>query len=138
MHHVPQPSGPDYPALPLGPLPVAAVNRVLGTELEPGNVRLSPKAHRHMAEVHPADYPICIAALAQAVAAPTFIGQAPHHAGNFEMIRRVGLPDGRVVLVAIGLEPDAKGEYRVRTCYLISADQVDARRRAGRLKALLP
>ena len=82
--------------------------------------------------------PTCIAVLAQAIAAPTFIGQAPGHAGNFEVIRRIGLADGRVVLAAIGLEPDAAGEYRVRSCNLIWAGQVDARRRTGRLKAPLP
>ena len=45
-----------FPARDLGPLPVDAINAVLGTELEPGNVRLSEAAHRHMAEDHPDDY----------------------------------------------------------------------------------
>ena len=129
---------PQYPALELGALPVVAVNKALGTELRPGPVRLSRQAHRHMAEDHPADYASCIAALADAVAAPSFVGQAPGHGGNFELVRRIARPDGKAVLVAIGLAPDGEGAYRVRSCYLITAATVDARRRAGRLKAVLP
>jgi hypothetical protein len=86
-----------------------------------------------MAEDHPADYADCIAALPATIASPTFIGQAPGHTRNFEMVRRIARPDGQAVLVAIGLEVDDVGDYRVRSCYLISAATVDARRRAGRL-----
>jgi hypothetical protein len=114
------------------------VNAALGTELEPGNARLSRTAHRHMAEDHAADYPICIAVLHQVVAAPTFIGQAPGHTRNFEMIRRINRADGRVVLAAVSLEPDDAGDYAVRTAYLLEPEKVDARRNAGRLKAALP
>ncbi len=127
-----------YSAVSLGDLPVTAINVALGTELEPGPVRLSEAAHRHMAEDHPDDYPDCIAVLPQAVAAPTFIGQAPHHGHNFEMVKRLVRPDGKAVLVAIGLEPDDAGAYRVKSCYLISAETVDARRRARTLKPAPP
>jgi hypothetical protein len=115
-------------------LPVAAINAVLGTELEPGHVRLSEQAHRHIAEDHPDDYAVCFPALAAAIAAPSFIGQAPRRTGNFEMLRRINHPAGRLVLVAVGLETDDAGDYRVRSCYLVSAEQVDQRRRDGRLK----
>jgi hypothetical protein len=123
----------QYLALDLGPLPVDVINGALGTELEPGRVRLSAQAHRHIAEDHPADYAACIAVLPTAIASPSFIGQAPGHTRNFEMVRRIARPDGQAVLVAIGLEVDDAGDYRVRSCYLISAATVDARRRAGRL-----
>ncbi len=124
-----------YPALDLGPLPVDLINATLGTELEPGRARLSSTAHRHMADDHPADYQICIAALkADAITAPTFIGQDPSHGGNFVLVKRVGLPDGRAVLVAIGLEPNDRGDYSVRTSYLIPQRTINARRGAGRLK----
>jgi hypothetical protein len=128
------PCRPHFPALDLGPLPVDAVNAVLGTELEPGNVRLSETAHRHMAEDHPDDYAICIASLPYTIAEPSFIGQAPQHTSNFELLRRVNHPDRKSVLVAVGLEMDRSGEYRVRSCYLVAAGTVDNRRRAGRLK----
>ena len=111
---------------------MAAVNAVLGTELDPGIVRLSARAHEHMAKDHPADYPTCIVALPDVIATPTFIGQAPGHTGNFEMLRRIARPDGRVVLAAIGLQP-AAGFYLVRSCYLVSAELVNNRRLAGRL-----
>ena len=124
-----------YPSIDLGPLPVKMVNDTLDTELEAGNVRLSSQAHRHMAEDHPDDYATCIAALADAVAMPSFIGQAPGHTRNFEMIRRIAREDGRSVLVAIAIDIDGAGEYRVRSCYLVGAETVDSRRRAGRLMA---
>ena len=130
----------SYPALDLGPLPVDAINRALGTELEPGNARLSRRAHRHIAEDHPEDYPACLQALrsGQVIAAPTYVGQAPDHSRNFEMIRRIGRRDGKVVLVAIGLEQDADGYYSVRSCYLLEPEKVEARRHEGRLKSVLP
>lgn len=114
------------------------INAVLGTELEPGKARLSRSAHRHMAEDHPDDYAACFAALPSAIASPTFIGQDPSHAGNFVLVKRVGLPDGRAVLVAIGLEGGTGGTYSIRTSYLISQRTVDARRLAGRLRIAPP
>jgi hypothetical protein len=114
---------------------VDAINAVLGTELEAGRARLSSAAHRHMAEDHPADYPVCIAALmAGAIATPTFIGQDPSHARNFALVKRIQRSDGSAVLVAIGLERTPGGTYNVRTSYLIPQRVVDARRAAGRLR----
>lgn len=78
-----------------------------------------------MAVDHPTDYSICIVELAAAIATPTFVGQAPGHGRNFEMIRRIGQPDGSVVLVAISLEPDEHGDYSVRTSYLLEAHKVE-------------
>ena len=122
-----------YPALDLGPLPVDLINRTLGTELDPGRVRLSARAHRHIAEDHPNDYQTCMAALPGAVAAPTYIGQAPHHARNIELVKRVRGVEGWMVLVAVGLEPDRRGDYRVRSSYLVRESTVEGRRLRGRL-----
>jgi hypothetical protein len=127
-----------YAPIKCGPLPVDLINSVLGTELEPGEVRLSARAHRHIAEDHAVDYAICIAALVEAVAAPTFIGQAPHQVDSFELVRRINHPDGKSVLVAIGLECDDYGDYRVRSAYLIEEAKVTARRLAGRLRVPIP
>jgi hypothetical protein len=91
-----------------------------------------------MATKHPADYPICIVEIAAAIATPTFIGQAPGHSLNFEMIRRIGRADGSVILAAISLEPDNLGDYRVRTCHLLEADKVEERRRQERLRLVVP
>jgi len=127
-----------YPAIDLGPLPVSLINHALGTELESGHARLSKAAHQQMAIDHPADYPVCIAELAATIASPTFIGQSQRHGRNFEMIRRIGRADGSVVLVAIGLEPDRSGDYRIRTCYLLDAGTLEQRRQRGHLKLVVP
>lgn len=117
-----------YPALDLGPLPVDLINRTLGTELDPGRVRLSARAHRHLAEDHPDDYRTCMAALPGAIAAPTYIGQAPRHSRNIELVKRVRGLQGWMVLVAVGLEPDRRGDYRVRSSYLVRESAVEGRR----------
>lgn len=127
----------DYPSRYLGSLPVDAINRVLGTELEPGNVWLSAQAHRHMAEDHPEDYPTCIATLELAISNPTFAGQAPKTRDNFEIVRRILKPEGYAVLVAIGLVIDKNGLYRVRSSYLIKSEKVDTRRQAGHLRPVM-
>jgi hypothetical protein len=127
-----------YRAVFLGPLPVEVINRALGTELEPGNVRLSAIAHRHMAKDHPEDYEACITALAGAIASPTFVGQAPKHTRNFEIVKRTPRPDRKAVLVGISIEIDEAGEYRVRTCYLVEPGKVDTRRANGTLRQVLP
>jgi hypothetical protein len=124
----------DYPARILGALPVEAINDALGTELEPGEVHLSVRAHMHMARDHAADYPICVEHLALAIASPTYIGQAPKHGRNFEIVRRIAREDGRVILVAIGLEPNAHGAYSVKSSYLLTAEVVERRRQVGTLK----
>ncbi len=125
---------PKYPALDLGPLCVDAINAVLGTELEPGHVWLSEKAHEHIATDHPADYPICFSALTLAITTPTLIGHAPKRTANFELYRRVNHPDGKVMMAAIGLIVHSDGSYRMRSSYLVSGEVVNNRRLTGRLK----
>lgn len=127
-----------YRPLSLGPLPVDAIAPILDLEMEAGTVRLSAQAHRHMAEDHPDDYPVCIAALEAAIASPTFIGQSPRHRDNFELIKRVSATNTHSVLVAVSIERDSAGTYRVRSCYLVSNETVDARRKAGRLRPPKP
>jgi hypothetical protein len=124
----------QYPAIDLGPLCVDAINTVLATVLEPGHVWLSSRAHVHMATDHPEDYAICFAALSLVITSPTLIGHAPKRTTNFELYRRVNHPDGKVVLAAVSLEVDGDGHYRMRTSYLVSAEVVNDRRIAGRLK----
>ena len=124
-----------YRALDLGPLPVGAINRTLGTELEPGQVWLSTKAHEHAATDHPDDYPACLPRLADAIASPAFVGQAPEHAGNFILIKRIPATEpGQSVLVAIGLERDRRGDYRVKSFYRITAERLNSFRTKGTVK----
>lgn len=97
-----------YKPVLLGPLPVDAINATLGTELDPGAVYLSGKARQHSAEDHPADYPLVI---------PVSGGRG-------------------YALVAVGLEVDERGRYRVRSGYVPEEAKVESRRRAGRLRLL--
>ncbi len=123
-----------FQAIDLGPLPVEAINAALHTELEPGQARLSVTAHKHIADKHPDVYALVMMHLADAIADPTYIGQAPEHGSNIELVKRLRMADGSALLIAIGLEPDDRGDYRVRTGYTIDAAKVEARRLAGYLK----
>lgn len=131
---MPPPSKTQYPLINYGSLPVEKINHVMDTELEPGNVRLSARAHKHIAEDHPDDYAICIAAMTDAIANPSFIGQAPKSTENFEIIKRVKVPEDKEVLVAIRLEPGKDGYYSIVSSYLIDKKKVDTRRIAGRIR----
>ena len=54
-----------------------------------------------------------------------------------ELVKRIQLPNGRgYVLVAIGLEPDEKGFYRVKNSYLLEEWKVESRRSTDHLRLL--
>lgn len=125
-----------YEPLALGPLPVDQLNAVLGTALVPGDVRMSSQAHKHMAEDHPKDYQICHGALKTAVKYPHFAGQGPNHSDNFELIFRIPKIGKRAMLMAISMQPDAQGDYGVRSAYLISEETLDNRVESGRIKRI--
>lgn len=131
-----------YDAKKLGPLPHDIVNRTLSLELGAGRVYLSARAHRHIAEDHPADYRLVIENLEIAVLEPTFLGQAPHHTRNFEAVKRIAVTEadenGRVlrrryVLIAVSLVPDRHGDYRIVSGYTLKEEEVQTRRNNGRL-----
>lgn len=111
-------------ALRLGPLDVSLVNRTLGTELEPGDLYLSRQAHWHIAKDHAEDYAACMAALRRIGQSPGLIGQAPKHADNFELVIRFrsNRSECDYVLIAVGLEQDQDGLYRVKSAYRLHRD----------------
>lgn len=113
-------------------LPVGLINSTLGTELAPGDAWLSAVAHRHFAEDHAADYAMCFPLLAEVIENPTWLGQAPGHARNFELVTRVIAID-RIVLAAVRLEPNRYGNYNIASAYCIRQQNVDGRRAARRL-----
>jgi len=96
--------GIGYQAQRLGQLPHEIINCTLGLELEPGEVYLSGKAHRHIANDHVADYRLVMDAIELAISEPTYVGQAPHHPRNIEVIKRVTVAE----------------EGGVRRCYVLS------------------
>lgn len=126
-----------FAPLALPELPTETINRILGTELDPGAAYMSAQAHRHAAEKHPDDYAICVRHLSETIRNPGYVGQAPHHSENFELIRRVpGLQDA-AMLVAVGIVRDNLGRYRVRSMYLIDQGEFDRKREKGTIKPAL-
>ena len=123
-----------YPPCDLGQLPVDTINRTLGTELLPGPVRLSTTAHQHAAKDHPDDYPVCEPLIQQVISDPAFIGQAPRHARDIELLRRVPGGSGDAVLVAVGIEMNEAGNYAVRSFYLITEAELSAKRQRGHIR----
>lgn len=113
------------------------INKALGTDLAPGKGWLSSVAHEHMYRDHEADYAHCFAHLDDTFGRPTYVGQAPKHGRNFELLRRYQLVDKPWMLIAVGLEPNKQGNYHVRSCYLVSDDDVQRRRNARRLTMIV-
>ena len=128
---------PKYQAFRVGPLPVAAINAALGTELDSGDVWVSKAAHQHIALDHPDDYVAIKANIVDIVTAPTYVGQDPKHGSNFYLVRRVPQQGTDAVLIAIGFELNSHGTYNVRTAYAISEKDIASRRLRGSLHALL-
>ncbi|WP_374413330.1 hypothetical protein [Novosphingobium colocasiae] len=129
---------PKYPAVRVGPLPFAKINRALGTELDEGEVWMSSHAHKHVAVDHPEDYPFIMAALVEIVSSPLYVGQDPKHGENFYVIKPIG--DGAPnphALVVIGLVTNRHGSYNVRSAYTTNQETVNQRRAAKRLHVLL-
>lgn len=127
----------NYPSRKFGAFPHEVIGRTLDVDLEPGNCYVSSRAHQHIAEDHPRDYPIIWAHLERVVAEPTFIGQAPHHTENFEMVKRIRIfeedESGTTLreyyaLIAVSFECDRHGDYRVVSGYLLKEEEVTTRR----------
>lgn len=127
---------PKFRAFRIGPLPAAAINAALGTELDVADVWVSKVAHQHIALDHADDYAAVKASIIDIVTAPTWVGQDPKHGTNFYLVRRVPQQSQDAVMVVIGLEPSAHGTYNVRTAYAISEDDILTRRLRGSLHAL--
>jgi hypothetical protein len=120
----------------LGPLPVSRINATIGTSLAPGEVTVSKAAHAHIALDHPTEYPAIMAALANIVANPAFVGQDPKHPHAFYLVEAVTSPLGSHALVAIGFQRDKTGHYRVKSAYALKASQFAGRLQTGRLVPL--
>ncbi|PGH54731.1 hypothetical protein CRT60_33875 [Azospirillum palustre] len=118
-------------------LPVDSINRVLGTELEVGCAWLSSIAHRHIAVDCSDDYSICIVNLELVISQPMYVRQSDRHARNFELIRRIDLEGRPLMLVAVSLERNDRGNYNVRSSYLITETDLEKKKRSGSLKLII-
>jgi hypothetical protein len=116
----------------LGQLPVDAINRTLGLELDSGEVIFSIAAQAHALRKHPKDYPKCLPHVGPVVEKPHYIGDDFKNPGNIELVSRVPALGGGL-LVAIVVQPDADGRYGVVSCYPISEKKIENRRQGGHL-----
>ncbi|MCP1236497.1 hypothetical protein NKW55_07730 [Gluconobacter kondonii] len=123
-------------AILLGPLNVEIINRTIETDLLPGDLYLSKQAHWHIAKDHPEDYDACMRAIRCAAERPGLIGQSPKHGDAFEIIVRFRATSSPQLftLIAIGMERDERGVYRIKSSYSIAETAVENRRRNGHLK----
>lgn len=122
----------------VGPLPAELINRALGTELDIADVWVSKACHTHIADDHPADYPVIMAHLIDILRSPTYAGQDAHSGSGFYLVRKVepGVDGREFALVAIALELNQFGTYNVKSAYTIKQTDVDSRRLKGALKPL--
>ena len=127
-----------YPARLVCDLPVDVVNKVLGLELDPGEVWVSRACHKHIAEDHPDAYAACYHQLDIVISDPSFLGQSPKHNDAIEVIRRLVIGQNQaIVLAAVSMETNQYRNYNVRSVYLIEQDDLDMRRRANRIISVI-
>ena len=116
----------------LGPLPVDAINRTLGLEMEAGEVIFSAAAQAHAYRSHSDDYPKCVPHVGLVVERPHYLGDDLNNPGKIELVSRVPALGGGL-LVALTIEMDADGRYNVCSCYPIGEKKIENRRQSGHL-----
>lgn len=96
------------------------------------------QARWHVYSDHPADYEVCMANLPAALVPPFFVGQAPRQPENFEIVKRLA-GSGGLMLAALSLRPNDRGNHNVVSSYLISARDLEERRAPPpRLSLVMP
>lgn len=116
----------------LGPLPVDAINRTLGLELEPGDVVFTAAAQAHVYNRRPGEYSKCLPHVGPVVMKPHYLGDDLKNPGKIELVARVPALGGGL-LVAIVIEADESGRYSVASCYPIGEKKIENRRQSGHL-----
>jgi hypothetical protein len=118
--------------LELGPLPVEVIEATLGIEIEPGPVVFTVSNQKHSAVRHPDDFGRCLPHIGAVVANPTYLRDDFKNGGKIELIARVSAL-GSGLLIAVEIEPDEFGRYRIASMYPVSQKKIDNRREAGTL-----
>jgi hypothetical protein len=115
-----------------GPVPVEALNRALGMELEAGDAVMSVNAQKHAQRRHPIDYPHCLPHVAAVINNPLYVRDDFRNHGRIELVGRpASLPD--YLLVAVEVVLDTEGRYNVTSFYPLSEKKVANRRDSGHL-----
>lgn len=121
-----------------GKMPDDAIYRVLGIELEAGEVKFSAPAQKHALRRHPADLPRIVPHLAQIIASPTYLGDDFRNPGKIELVGRIPGAAG-AALIALTVEKDeTDGYYHVCSSYFITQAELDRKRGKGILKIVQP
>jgi phage-Barnase-EndoU-ColicinE5/D-RelE like nuclease3 len=122
--------------IPIGPMPVDAINKALGLELEAGELMLKPAAQVHAANHHTEEYPVILPCLPEVLASALYVGDDHGNAGKIELIGRIRELD-QFILIAVIIEVDAKGFYSVASFYPVSKTKIQGRREKGFLVRLV-
>jgi len=116
----------------LGPLPTAIIEATLGIEVEPGTVVFAVSNQKHARARHPEEFGRCLPHIGAVIANPMYLRDDFKNSGKIELISRIPTL-GSGLLVAIEIEPDAQGRYRIASMYPVSQKKIDSRREAGTL-----
>ena len=113
-----------------------AINRVLGLELDEGDVVMPVNAQRHAQRRHPDDFGIYFPHVASVVQRPLYVRDDFKNDGKIELI---GRPEGadQPLLVAVEITKDADGRYNITSFYPISDQKVAKRRESGHLRVIM-
>jgi phage-Barnase-EndoU-ColicinE5/D-RelE like nuclease3 len=126
----------DNRTIVLGPLPVDSINRVLGLELEAGQLILKSAAQVHAANRHPEEYPVILPCLPEVLSSALYVGDDHGNAGKIELIGRIRELD-QFILIAVIIEVDPNGFYSVASFYPVSQTKIQGRREKGFLVRLV-
>jgi len=118
--------------LQFGPFPVEIVEATLSIEAEPGPVVFTVSNQKHALKSHPNDFARCLPYVGSVIANPMYLRDDVRNAGKIELISRVPAL-GSGLLVAVEVQQDEQGRYRVASMYPVSQKKIDNRRQAGTL-----
>lgn len=114
-------------------LPYKKINKILKLKLSGNRVHLSKKAIAHIKDKHPKDAGFCLSNIDEVICDPDYIGQAPHHSTNYEMVKVVA---DVAILVALSSIKNAEGNYPIESTYPISKSALMRRVRIKHLLAM--
>lgn len=119
----------------LGPLPVDAINKALGLELERGNLILKFAAQVHANKRHPKEYASIFPKLTEVLSNCLYVGDDHKNHDKFELIGKIHELN-QFILIAITITIDEGGNYRVASFYPVAKDKIQKRREKGYLKIM--
>lgn len=116
-----------------GPLPPDRIDVTRGMELEAGEIIFTAPVQLHASQKHGDDCAKCVPYLGLAISEPLHIGDDYFNPGKRELVARV-TPLGVAVLIAVIIDPDLDGRYRIAYLCPISLAKVESRYQKGLLK----